>query len=269
MSTKKTVRIAVAQFHVGTDVEANLATCLRMLEQAAQCNPDLILLPEFCNHLSWYNDKQHCLDVSVALDGPFLQAIAAKAKALSCYVVINCTVARDAEIATGTSLLYSPEGELLLDNDKQIYIGHENDFLQKAQTPGKVIETPIGRLGLYACMDGVINETPRCLGLEGAQIILNSLNSFASDEASLHIPVRAGENKIFVASANKVGPLVPEAMVEPISAATGIPPKFLDGAGESQIIAPDGTVLAMASIDGEEVVYADVELSQADTKPAR
>jgi len=60
------------------------------------------------------------------------------------------------------------------------------------------------------------------------------------------------ENKVFVVAANKVGPLVPEDMIEGISAATGIPLEFLCGAGESQVVAPDGTVLAKASPDRAE-----------------
>jgi predicted amidohydrolase len=266
MTNSPTVRVAAAQFHVGADVDANLATCLRMLDAAAACQPDLIVLPEFCNHLSWYDDKQHCFAVSVALDGPFLAAIAAKAAALNCFVAVNCTVQRDDGSATGSSLLYSRDGKLLADNTKQIYIGHENDYLERATREGPVVDTAIGRLGLYACMDGVINETPRCLALNGAQLMLNSLNSFATDEASLHIPVRAAENKVFVIAANKIGPLVPEEMVPAISAATGIPPTFLDGAGESQVVAPDGTVLAKASPDQEEFIYADIQVDLADDK---
>ncbi len=260
------VRVAVAQFHIGADLENNLATCLHWLEQANTCDPDLVVLPEFCNHLSWYDDKQHCFAVSVPLEGSFLKAIASKAAELKIHVVVNCTVQRENGEATGSSLLYSDTGQLLADNTKQIYIGHENDFLQRASSEGPVVETAVGRAGLYACMDGVINETPRCLALNGAQLILNSLNSFATDEASLHIPVRAGENKVFVVAANKVGPLVPEAMVDAISAGTGIPPRFLNGAGESQIVAPDGTVLAKASRDEEGFVYADIDPSVADDK---
>jgi len=266
MTEQHTIRVAVAQFHVGADIDTNLASCLHWLQQAAQCKPDLVVLPEFCNHLSWYDDKQHCFDVSVTLDGPFLAAIADQARELGIHVVVNCTVQREDATATGSSLLYSPEGELLADNTKQIYIGHENDFLEKAQTEGPIVTTPLGRLGLYACMDGVINETPRCLALNGAQIMLNSLNSFATDEASLHIPVRAAENKVFVVAANKVGPLVPEDMLEAISAGTGIPLEFLCGAGESQVVAPDGTVLAIASRDQAEYVYADIDAAQANDK---
>ncbi len=259
------MRIAVGQLATGADVGANLDACLRVLDVAARSRPALVVLPEFCNHPSWYDDEEHCRSVALPRDGEFLGAIAAKAAAMGCYVVINCTL-RAGERCTGTSLLYSPGGELLGSTDKQVLIGHENDFLSKARRAGPVFATPLGRVGLYACMDGVISETPRCLALRGAQLLCNSLNSFAGDEASLHVPVRAAENKVFVAAANKVGPLIPEAILEPVSRQTGIPVRFLMGAGESQIVAPDGTVLARASADREEVLHADIDVADAERK---
>ncbi len=266
MPQAKTVRVAAVQFGAGADVDANLKTALRMLDEAAKVKPDLVVLPEFSNHLSWYENKEHCYQVSSALDGPWLKAISDKAKQHKMYVVVNVTLQRPGGLATGTSLLYGRDGKLLGENDKQVLMGHENDFLEKAKVQGPIIETDIGRLGMYACMDGVINETPRGLGLRGAQILCNSLNSFALDEASLHVPVRAAENRVFIVAANKIGPLIPEALLEPVSQATSIPVRFLSGAGESQILAPDGKVLAMASLDKEQVVYADIDPTLADVK---
>ncbi len=260
-----TIRVAAAQFHVGNDVDANLVTCLRMLREAAGHNPDLIVLPEFANHCSWYDDAQHCYDVSVEIDGPFLSAIADCAAEIDAHVVINCTVRRDGKKVTGTSLLFGPDGAMLGETNKQVLIGHENDFLERATEAGPIVQTAIGRLAMYSCMDGVINETPRCLALRGAQVLCNSLNSFAIDEGNLHIPVRAAENKVWVVAANKVGPLIPEAIVGPVSEAINIPAHRLDGAGDSQIVAPDGTVLAMAG-KGEEIVVADIDPSLADIK---
>ena len=266
MPTSNLIRAAVAQFHVGEDVSLNLASCLRALDAASKERPDVVVLPEFANHLSWYNDQTHCRAVSIDHSSAFLSAIGDKAKEIGAHVVVNVTLNRSSDVTTGTSILFGPDGMILGENDKQVLIGHENDFLAKATTCGPIIDSAIGRLGLYACMDGVINETPRALALRGAQILLNSLNSFATDEGSLHIPVRAAENKVFVVAANKVGPLVPEAMVEGISAATGIPVQFLDGAGESQIVAPDGTVLAKAPLSGEAVAFAEFDPRQADDK---
>jgi predicted amidohydrolase len=266
MKEQKTVRVAAVQLGAGLDVEENLAACLRMLDEAATHKPDLVVLPEFCNHLSWYDDKAHCYRVSVALEGPFLAAVGERAKKHGFYVVVNCTVQREGETTTGTSVLFSPKGERLAASDKQVLMGHENDFLERAKENCAIVETPIGRLAMYACMDGVINETPRGLAIRGAQILCNSLNSFALDEASLHVPVRAPENRVFIVAANKVGPLLPEAMLEGASQATNIPVEFLYGAGESQIVAPDGTVLAKAPRAGEAVIYADIVPAQADDK---
>lgn len=265
-SPSKRIRVAAAQFAVGVDLDINLQTCLHWLREAGRCKPDLVVLPEFVNHASWYDDGAHCWRVSVDLDGPFVAALSAAAAEIQAYVAVNCTVRRGEGICTGTSLLFSPAGELLGTNDKQVLIGHENDFLQRARQPGPIIDTPIGRLGLYACMDGVVSETPRCLALRGAQILCNSLNSFATDEGSLHIPVRAAESRVYVVAANKVGPLIPEAILEPVSAATGIPVRFLSGAGDSQIVAPDGTVLAIASSDRPEVIWADIDLAATEGK---
>src|SRR5262245_9178162 len=134
MSTSpSTVRVAAVQFGAGTDVEANLATCLRMIDEAAQHHPDLMVLPEFANHASWYDDKDHCYRVSVPVEGDFLAAIADKAREHQCAIVINVTVQREDGSATGTSLLYGSDGTLLGQSDKQVLMGHENDFLRRAQ----------------------------------------------------------------------------------------------------------------------------------------
>jgi len=262
----ETVRVAAVQMGAGTDVEANLATCLRMIDEAAAHKPDLMVLPEFVNHCSWYDDNDYCYSVAVALDGPFTAAVAAKAREHACHIVINCTVRRRNNAVTSTNILFGPDGTRLADSDKQVLMGGENNWLERATELGPIVDTPIGKVGMFSCMDGVMNETPRCVALRGAQIMCNTLNSFANDEASLHIPVRAAENRTFVVAANKVGPLVPPDLTESVAAKLKIAPERLDGAGESQIVAPDGTVLARAPESGEAVVVADIDVSEADVK---
>ena len=262
------VRVAVTQFGVGTDVEENLATVLRMIDRAvADCAPDVVVLPEFLNHCSWYDDEAHAREVACALDGPFLAAIGERAARHGCWVMANVTVRRGDDAGlTGSNVLFDRRGRQVLVTDKQVLMGAENDHLVPSTVISPLLDTDIGTLGLYSCMDGVINETPRSLGVRGAQLLLNSLNSFAADEASLHIPVRAPENRVFVAAANKVGPLLPPDVTAFVSQNMGVPAAMLQGAGEAQIVAPDGTVLAIAPTHGEAVVWADVDVSLADDK---
>ncbi len=262
----KTVRVAALQFAASDDVAQNLATCLSMIDRAAEQKVDLAVLPEFANHASWYDDHAHCYRVAVDLDGQFLAIIGERARRHRMHIVVNCTVRRGADVVTASSVLFDDQGQRLIASDKQVLIGHENDFLRRAETACPVVETRLGRIGLYACMDGVIFETPRGIALSGADILCNSLNSFALDEADLHVPVRAAENRVFVVAANKCGPLIPEAMLEPVSAATAIPVRFLNGAGESQIVAPDGRVLAKAPREGEAVIVADIDPRQSRDK---
>ena len=266
MPSTHTIRVAALQFSAGEDIDANLTTCLRLIDEAAAKGAQLMVTPEFVNHCSWYQDAEHCYRVAVPLDGPFLAAIAARARQHRCHIVVNCTVRRRNNAVTGTNILFGPTGALLATSDKQVLMGNENNFLERAQELSPIVLTPLGRLGMYSCMDGVINEPPRVLALRGAQVLCNTLNSFANDEASLHIPVRAAENKTFVVAANKSGPLVPAAMTQVVADKLKIAPERLHGAGESQIVAPDGRVLARGPIFGEAVVIADIDVAAADDK---
>ncbi|MEU8243092.1 nitrilase-related carbon-nitrogen hydrolase [Actinoplanes missouriensis] len=260
------VRVAAAQIEAGQDIAANLAACLRVIDAAAEQKAQLVVLPEFANHLSWYASRAQAHELATRPGDAFLTAVADRARRHGIWIKINVTHGYADGRTGGTNLLFDPSGEVVGSCDKQTLMGAENDFLEPAPTAGPVLDTPLGRLGMYACMEGVINEVARGLALRGAQVLLNSLNSFALDEADLHIPVRAAENKVWVVAANKVGPLLPRDQLPAIAERLGVPPEWLHGAGESQIVAPDGTVVAKAPRTGEAVVVADIDVSLADDK---
>ncbi|MEP5568850.1 MAG: carbon-nitrogen hydrolase family protein [Halioglobus sp.] len=259
-------RVAALQFASGTDVDANLATCTEMIDEAAQYQPGVMVLPEFCNHISWYDDADHVWDVSLEPDGAFLKAIAERADRYNTHIVINVSLRRKNRSLTITSLMFGPDGSLLAQADKQTLMGHENFWFTRATEISPVVNTEIGRLAMFPCRDGVTFETPRGLALRGAQLFCDSLNSFALDEASLHVPARAPENACFLVAANKVGPLIPEELLQQVSEDTHIPLEHLYGAGESQIVSPHGEVLARAPKGERAVVWADVDLSQSEDK---
>ena len=255
------VRVAAVQFATGTDLDENLATCLRMLDAAAAEGAELVVMPEFCNHLSVYDDQDHCRSVAVSLDGPWLGALAQRSAEHGVYASLTVTVPRDGDRVTATNVLIDANGTVAATADKQMLMGNERAHLSAGSEVSPVADTAFGPVGLYSCMDGVTFEVPRTFAVRGARLLMNSLNSFALDEARLHIPVRAVENGVYVVAANKVGPLLPAEQVPVFSQALGVPPEALNGAGESQVVAPDGTVMAMAPRHGESVVVADLDLS--------
>ncbi|WP_206422682.1 carbon-nitrogen hydrolase family protein [Nocardioides pantholopis] len=260
------VRVAALQFAVTEDVAENLATCLRMVDQAAAGGAEVVVLPEFCNHVSWYAGREHAREKAVTLDGEFVAALAERAARHRIHLMANCTLLREDGRVSGSNILLGPDGTVLAVSDKQVLMGSERDHIDSAVERSTVVDTPVGRVGLYSCMDGVINETPRMLAVEGAQLLLNSVNSFALDEATLHVPVRAVENKVWVVAGNKVGPLVPGHSIAAVAERVGVPVERLHGAGEAQVVAPDGTVVAKGPLTGEAVVLADIDLAAADDK---
>lgn len=254
------MRVAVTQFATSANVQENLATCIRMINEAAVCQPSLIVLPEYANTQPSYVDHQQAWDEALVIDGDFLQSIAAQAKKYDCYIVINVTLRRDgsslkskANISV-TSCLFSPQGELIHQANKQALVGHESEFFTYKASDSELVNTvttPFGKMGLLT--DSASFEGSRLLTLSGAQLLSHSLSTFAMDQSTLHSPARTCENKVFLAQANKVGVLV---------AQNNDYQEHLIGSGQSQIVAPTGKVLAKLANNEEGFIFADIDLSE-------
>jgi len=285
------MRVAISQFATTSSSQENLATCIRMIDEMATCQPSLIVLPEFCNTLSWHVDHDQAWNEALIIGGPFLQSIAEQAIKHDCYIVINVTLRRelarnfsehkkDGSIKSNisvTSCLFSPLGKLIHQADKQTLTGHEKEFFISANDAAKVISTPFGKLGLLTGNDSFNFASSRDLALAGAQLLCNSISSFALDQGKLHDAARACENKVFFITANKVGSLLPAELLQEqlskdqlsqqqsthLSIEAYISQEDLVGAGQSQIIAPDGKVLAIIDNNQEGYAFADIDLAGA------
>ena len=263
---KGEVRVASLQYGVTTDVEANLAKTLHMIDLAAAEKPDVVITVEFANHVSWYENRDQVLAAAITMDGPWVKQVGAKAKEHGLWVLLNGIVRREGERVTGSNLLFNPDGELVHQSSKQVLMGSERDHFDPGDEVTPIAQTPLGATGTYSCMDGVIMETPRSLAVRGARVLLNTINSFAPDEASLHVPVRAAENKVWVVSANKVDFLVPESFAPKVAEALMADVDTLRGSGESMVVAPDGRIVAVAPRRGDAILVVDIDPSEADDK---
>jgi predicted amidohydrolase len=289
------MRVTVSQFATALNVQENLASCVRMINQAAVCQPSLIVLPEFCNTQSSYVDHNQAWHPALALDGNFLQQIAQQAKKHHCYIMLSVTLRQDltrdhqnpaikSNISV-TSCLFSPLGELIHQADKQALTAQENDFFISTNKVSNVVTSPFGQLGLLAGSDGISFEPSRALALGGGQLLCNSQSSFTLDQSHLHDLARAVENNIFVATANKIGSLwQPEssqqclqehskehsqeqeqayaaAESDDFSSQSSRAEKHPMGVGHSQIVSPNGKVLAKLDHNEEGFVFADIDLA--------
>jgi len=109
------------------------------------------------------------------------------------------------------------------------------------------VDTPLGRLGVFVCADGRIPTIAAALVARGAEILVVPTAWVASGrdaevleniQADLMIRVRARENGVPLVAANKAG-------VEARSVAY---------CGKSQLVAADGTIVALGPPNAEAIV---------------
>ncbi|WP_077339096.1 nitrilase-related carbon-nitrogen hydrolase [Pseudocolwellia agarivorans] len=208
------MRIAVTQLATSSDPQETLANCISVISQTAACKPSLIVLPELGN-------------IS------FLQEIVEQAKKHHCYITLSLIQPTKKHT---TSCLLSPQGEIIYPAEQQ------------------ALTTPWVKLGLLSNSQDTSFETSRGLTLQGAQLLCHSMNTFSLDQHNIHGPARACENKVFLASANKIGPFLTETQQ------TNEP---LVSLGQSQIVAPNGQLLAKITHNETGFVFADIDLEDA------
>jgi predicted amidohydrolase len=115
------------------------------------------------------------------------------------------------------------------------------------------VDTPVGRLGVFVCADGRIPTIGSALVARGAEILVvptawvtsgRDPHALENLQADLMIAVRARENGIPLVVANK----------------TGVEARSVAYCGKSQIIAADGTVVALAPQDAETILHGTVAI---------
>ncbi|MFC5652221.1 nitrilase-related carbon-nitrogen hydrolase [Paenibacillus solisilvae] len=106
-----------------------------------------------------------------------------------------------------------------------------------------VFETAYAKIGVYICYDRHFPEGARMLGLSGAEIVFNPSATVAGTSEylwKLEQPAHAAANGYYVAAINRVGFEAPWNMGE-----------FY---GQSYLVDPRGSIIAIGSRDKDEVV---------------
>jgi predicted amidohydrolase len=115
------------------------------------------------------------------------------------------------------------------------------------------VDTPVGRLGVFVCADGRIPTIGSALVARGAEVLVvptawvtsgRDPHALENLQADLMIAVRARENGVPLVVANK----------------TGVEARSVAYCGKSQIIAADGTVVALAPQDAETILHGTVAI---------
>jgi len=176
------MRVAAIQMTSGHDIEANLEVANRFLEEAAKQGAVLAALPENFAFMGQNSgDKRAVAEPDGA--GRIQNFLADTARRLKLWIVGGTVPLRqgaDGRVAAAC-LLYKADGQRAARYDK-IHLfdvdvpGSTESHRESAHTvPGhepRVVETPLGKLGLAVCYDMRFPELFRVMSRQGADLFV-------------------------------------------------------------------------------------------------
>ena len=253
----KPFRIAVCQLeaHDIEDAERSLEELLAALDEAGAAGAQLVATPE-CSYPAYYlRDANPYARPGVRPFEEVRGLLAAKAKEHGYWLAAGLARPTDHGKLANSALVFGPDGEYRGHYDKSFLWHFDGNWFEKGRE-FPVWETEFGRFGALICADGRQPEIARCLAVNGAEVILD-LTAWVSsgrDPAALTnpqceymMPVRAFENGVWVAAADKWGTEAGSIVY----------------AGRSTLIDPLGQTRVCAPSQGNAVVVHDIEPVEA------
>jgi predicted amidohydrolase len=241
------MKIACMQFApVLGDLPATIDKIDRL---SASCvGVDLLVLPELCN--SGYNfiAKQQAWATSEEIEGSrFLEFLRTLCQRLDCHVVTGFNE-RHGDHLYNSAVLLNPWGYVGRYRKLHLFL-NEKDYFEPGDEGLPVFDIGLCRVGMLVCFDWIFPEAWRVLALKGADVICHPSNLVLPGLAQRAVPVHAVTNRIYVATANRVGQ-----------------EGELTFTGASIIASPRGEVLAQAPPQGEAVAVVEVDVALARDK---
>ncbi len=242
-------RIGFAQFcpEFGNP-SANRRRMEAMAAKAAGASADLLVFPELATSGYEFRDRS---EVERLAESSREEESAAFAKEIASRHNMTVVIGYPEESGGrlyNSCLLATPSGELT--NYRKIHLfSRETELFDPGDAPPPVVETPAGRVGLMICFDWLFPETARLLALAGAEIIAHPSNLVMA-HCQRAMFARCVENRLFAVTTNRYG----------VEERAG---RRLVFTGASQILGPEGELLAAAPEEGDCMEVVEADLSRA------
>jgi len=244
------MRIGVAQTKPAFgERQANLDRALNLI---ARESADLWVLPELFATGYQFATQHEVLALGEPIpDGPTTSALALFSAEHACYIVAGLPE-RDGDRLFNSAVLVGPDGFLSCYRKAHLFY-EEKLYFHPGDRPFSVMDLGDIRVGMMICFDHLFPESARSLALQGADLICHPANLVMPDLAQRTMAVRALENGVYTATANRVGS---EYRTN----------ESLTYTGQSQIVAPDGEILVRLSPDQLEVAVIEIDVDRARDK---
>ncbi|MFQ3451988.1 carbon-nitrogen hydrolase family protein [Bradyrhizobium sp. UFLA01-814] len=193
--------MAAVQSHVS---EAHVTSLNRVIEQvghAARFGIQLMVLPEYFASSNWRVDAAEAKRLS-AQNEELIERFGLLCQANGCAILVPNVEEVDGRLYP-TSFLVGPEGKVLF-SYRKVHLFVDERSWATAGFEYPVSDTPFGRIGIMMGYDGMFPEAARCLGTNGADVILWPARLQDRKERTLLAVPRAVDNRCALIMANRV-----------------------------------------------------------------
>ena len=252
-----TYRVAAIQMASGSNVSANLHEAARLINEAADMDAKLVILPENFALMAIHPTDTVKLGEKPQ-SGPLQDFLSQQSARYGIWLVGGTLpmVANEPQKARATCLVFDNTGQEVARYDKMhlfdVTAAPDEYYCEseifEAGHQIVVVNTPYGRLGLAVCYDLRFPELFRCMLTQGIELI-SLPSAFTATTGKAHwevlVRARAVENLCYVIAANQGGYHV----------------NGRETHGNSMIVDPWGGVLARLN-RGAGVICADINLEK-------
>jgi predicted amidohydrolase len=217
----------------------------------AGAHADLWVIPELALTGYEFKDREETRTLSKPIpDSESCEWLAEFCKTKNCHAVMGLAERSNTQVFN-SAVMMGPRGYAGLYRKIHLF-DREKELFDPGDMPFPVFKVGDARVGLMICFDWRFPEAARTLALRGAQIIAHPSN-LVMPYCQQAMVTRALENGVFIATANRVGT---ERRVA----------RTLTFTGGSQIVAPNGEILATAPVSDAAVAVSEIIPSTADNK---
>jgi N-carbamoylputrescine amidase len=292
-----TTRVALIQMSCEASTAANLAKAVARVREAAEAGARLICLPELFRAQYFCQREDHALfDLAETIPGPSTAALSQVVREHKLVVIASLFERRAPGLYHNTAAILDYASDAphnIAAIYRKMHIPDDPLYYEKFYfTPGDLgflaQDTSAGRIGTLVCWDQWYPEGARITAMKGAETLFfpTAIGWHPSEKAEFGERqydawqtiqrAHAIANGVFVCAVNRVGHEHGDVLIDSTAGIGAHNGRLLEGPGDhtaasglefwggSFIADPFGRILAKASHDHEEILYADLDSKEVE-----
>src|SRR5580658_3641003 len=275
MTQTRKFNVGLVQMRMGPDPEANFASAIARIREAARLGANIVCLPElFRAQYFCQREDLRLFDLAEPIPGPSTAKLGEVAREARVTIIASLFERRAPGLYHNTAVTLNADGAIssvyrkMHIPDDPLY--YEKYYFAPGDLGFQAVDTAVGRVGTLVCWDQWYPEGARLTALKGAEVLFypTAIGWHPSEKEEFGVAqydawqtiqrAHAIANGVYVAAVNRVGQEQGDVLG---NRAEGPGLEFWGG---SFLADPFGRIVAEASHDAEEILIGEIDIESLE-----